>query len=132
MTRWLLVLVFALLATPAAAQLRMSVRPGVFAFAPADVEVRLRVEPGGQQREVLLEVDGPEYFRSSLFPIRTDTTSPTVQPPAWYRSIPGGAYLITATLTDCAPAGCDRREQLARVTARLEVRGRDELVEDEP
>lgn len=132
-----LVLSFALSATPAAAQqLRISVRPEGFSFSPTDVEVRLRAEPGGRQREVFLEIDGP-FYASSLLHVREDPTAPSVLPPTWYRSLPPGQYVITATLSDCAPEGCGRREQLRRVQTKLRLLARgDELptpaVDDEP
>ncbi len=100
----------------AAGQLRVTVRPQV-ALAPADVVIRLHVEPGGRRREVLLELEGP-FYRSSVFTIRPDVTAPTLQPPARYRSVPAGEYLITATLTDCAAAGCGLRTVLARQVVR--------------
>jgi hypothetical protein len=110
----------------AAAHLRMTVRPGAFAFAPADVEVRLHVEPGGRQREVQLVVDGPNYYAAHQLNIRAAADTPTVQPPTWFTALPVGAYVITATLTDCAPSSCARREQLARAIAYLQVKGFDE------
>lgn len=115
--------VCALVVTAAAAHLRMTVRPGAFAFAPADVEVRLQVEPGGRQREVTLEVDGPNYYAAHQLNIRTNADAPTLQPPTWFRSVPAGVYAITATVTDCAPSGCSKRLQVARAAAQLQVRG---------
>jgi hypothetical protein len=106
----------------AASPLRLTVRPDGFAFAPADVEVRLHVEPGGRRREVLLQLDGSGgFYRSSVFPIRADLDAPTLQPPAWYRSVPPGDYVITATLTDCAPDGCGRRVELARAERQIRL-----------
>ncbi len=131
MTRALLLLAFVLVATPAFAQLTMSVRPGAVAFAPAAIEVRLLVDPGGRQREVELVIDGDHYYRASLFPIRSEPDAPSVQPPASYRELPPGEYEITATLTDCAPTGCGRREPLRRVEAHLRVIGHEELPDPE-
>lgn len=100
----------------AAPLLQLTVRPAAFALAPADVEVRLRVEPGGRGREVLLELAGSSgFYRSSVFPIRSDPDAPTVQPPASYRALPAGDYVVVATLSDCSRTGCGRRIQLARV-----------------
>lgn len=120
----LLTLLSVYLASRAAAAdrpLRMKVRPEGFAFAPTDLEVRLFVTPGGRGRAVLLEIDGPKYYRSSVSHIREEIDTPSPQQPAWYRSLPDGEYVITATLSDCAREGCGSRQQLARAEHRLKV-----------
>jgi hypothetical protein len=106
--------------TAADGPLRMTVL-GRVGFSPADVIVRLHVEPGGLQREVLLELDGPLY-RSSIFPIRSDPTAPTVQDPARYGSIPQGEYIVRATLTDKRCHGCSSRVVLARRETTVDIR----------
>ena len=107
--------------TAAAGPLRMTVRPEGFAFAPSDLEVRLFVTPGGRGRAVLLEIDGPKYYRSSVFHVREELDTPSPLQPAWYRSLPDGDYVITATLSDCAREGCGTRQQLARAEHRLQI-----------
>lgn len=128
MIRLALVAVFVLLAAAPAPPLTMAVRPRAFAFAPADFEITLRAETGGRSREVDLVVDGPRYYASSVIPVDTRPDEPWTLRPRWHQDLPAGTYVITATLTDCAPAGCGARESLHRVEHRILVLGQDEAI----
>lgn len=106
--------------TAPAPAFNLRVRPQV-GLAPVDTEVRLHVEPGGRGREVLLEIAGPAYYRSSLFPISGNPQAPTVQPPAWYRSLPAGTYTVSAVLSERRCDGCSSRVDVARREATVIV-----------
>src|SRR5262249_40933671 len=86
-----------LMAMPLEARERIaiSVSPR-FAFAPASVVVRTTVVKDPDNRAMEVTVDGEGYYRSSFVQLDGDDAPRTVT--IELRDLPGGAYVVKATL----------------------------------
>ena len=69
-----------------------------FAFAPATVVVRTTVVRDPDNRAMEVTVDGQEYYRSSFVQLDGDSAPRTTT--LELRDLPGGSYLVKATLLD--------------------------------
>lgn len=64
--------------------------------APALIRVRVKVPPADANRDLIVEVDGPDYYSSSAVPLE-GRDAPTLHVLS-FKSVPPGPYLIQTTL----------------------------------
>ena len=67
-------------------------------FAPANLYVRLSIEPNSSNRVFSIVAESEDYFRSSEVALEGDHGPRTVI--AQFRSVPGGRYEIRGTVGD--------------------------------
>jgi hypothetical protein len=81
--------------TVADEQVSVRVTPA-FAFAPASVMIRTRIEPHADNRSMEIVADSGGFYRSSTIPLEGDRSprSATFE----FRSLPPGEYDISATI----------------------------------
>jgi hypothetical protein len=92
--------------------------PGIFAFAPSDWWVRVKIQPHADDRWLEIEVDGDAFYRRSDIQLEGESSPRIYQ--VWFRKLPAGCYQITATVR----ATGERGRVLARANGRrLSVRG---------
>lgn len=77
--------------------LRLAVTP-VHSFAPATVNIRVRIEPSAENRTLAIVADGANFYRSSEMPLEGDQAPTHVE--LRFSNLPGGDYVISAVLTD--------------------------------
>ena len=79
--------------TPAKEIVEIRVR-GRYYAAPATVPIIVAVEPGAQNRALLVEADGEDYYRSSEIELdgEKEKRLHTIQ----FRSLPAGEYVLRA------------------------------------
>src|SRR5262245_58505698 len=96
-TRMRLALVLLLGTTPVAASSRLELRasPAV-AMAPATLTVHATIEPDADNRELEIEADSPEFYRSSA--VELDGARAPHVTTLEFHSLPPGVYAVTATL----------------------------------
>ena len=75
----------------------MKIRPSM-CFAPADVDVRVTIEPHADNRSLEITADSVEFFRSSLIPLEGERAPKVFA--MRLRGLPGGEYEIEAILRD--------------------------------
>jgi hypothetical protein len=111
--RTLLCGILVVLAAPLGAgspeRLSMRVSPSV-AFAPADLSVRTTIEANEQNRTIEIIAESADFYRSSQTPLDGEKAPRTTQ--FEFRSLPGGAYTVTAVLKGAGdePLAQTRRE----------------------
>ena len=91
------VLLLALGATGPKAQepVRIAASP-TFAFAPALLRVRVRVEPNAANRTLTITADSDGYYRSSLMELEGDTSEKTFF--VEFKRVPAGQYQLSAVV----------------------------------
>ena len=67
-------------------------------FAPANLNVRLSIEPHANNRVVSVVAESEDYYRSSEVALEGDQGPRTVI--VQFRSVPGGKYEIRGTVGD--------------------------------
>jgi len=67
-------------------------------FAPAQLRVRVRIDPSEQNRSLAIVADGPDFYRSSEIPLDGDQAPRIIE--TWFPNVPGGEYEIHALLLD--------------------------------
>ena len=77
--------------------LTIAVSPA-FAFAPATLKVRLRIEPNADNRRLIIVADGAELYRSSEVQLEGEQAPKTIE--LSFRDVPRGDYQVYAVLTD--------------------------------
>ena len=77
--------------------LKLKVSP-MQSFAPANLYVRLSIEPNANNRVVSVVAESEEYFRSSEVALEGDQGPRTVI--VQFRSVPGGQYEVRGTVGD--------------------------------
>ena len=77
--------------------LKMKVSP-MQSFAPANLYVRLSIEPNANNRVVSVVAESEDYFRSSEVALEGNQGPRTVL--VQFRSVPGGEYEIRGTVGD--------------------------------
>jgi len=92
--------------------LTIAVSPA-FAFAPATVRVRARIEPNADNRRLTIVADGVEFYRSSEIQIDGEQAPKTFE--LFLRDVPGGEYEVYAVLTDTL----GRQRAIARQATRV-------------
>jgi hypothetical protein len=92
--------------------LTIAVSPA-FAFAPATVRVRARIEPNADNRRLTIVADGVAFYRSSEIQIDGEQAPRTFE--LSFRDMPGGEYEVYAILTDTA----GRQRAIARQATRV-------------
>jgi hypothetical protein len=80
-------------------------------IAPADVNIRIAVEPDASNRGLKIVADSDSFFRSSLIQLEGDRAAVTTM--IQLHGLPGGEYAVTAVLI-----GADGQQ---RATARAQV-----------
>jgi hypothetical protein len=80
-----------------AESLQINVSP-MQSFAPANLYVRLSIEPNANNRVVSIVAESGDYFRSSEVALEGDQGPRTVI--VQFRSVPGGQYEIRGTVGD--------------------------------
>ena len=80
-----------------AESLQIKVSP-MQSFAPANLYVRLSIEPNANNRVVSIVAESEEYFRSSEVALEGDQGPRTVI--VQFRSVPGGQYEVRGTVGD--------------------------------
>jgi hypothetical protein len=73
----------------------LDVSPAV-SFAPAEVRIRIRVEPDATNRVMKVVADSDSFYRSSTIQLDGDQAPLTTQ--LKFRGLPRGEYDITATV----------------------------------
>lgn len=73
--------------------IQLTVRPMV-AFAPTDVQIKVRVHPEPDDRWIVVQTDSGEFARSSYWSIEGDRPLYSF----WWTSVPAGSYEIVALL----------------------------------
>jgi len=101
-----------------AALLTIQVDPHV-ALAPSDIRIIIHVEVNESNAYVIINCDGPGYYRSSAIPIRTNVGQ---MDPVWYRDLPAGEYIIEVSLYRESIQGS---HEVARVKDRVILTGDD-------
>ena len=98
--------------------LKISVSPAQ-SFAPANLFVRLSIEPNATNRSVEVAAESEDFYRSSQVALEGDQGPRTVQ--LEFRNLPGGHYEVSGTVAD------DRGRQVAVVHQNVYVlpSGRD-------
>ena len=66
-------------------------------FAPCTLRVQTRVEPHQDNRAVIWEVQGENYYSQSSIGLNGDQTPPT-QDARFYRDLPEGDYTVSAAV----------------------------------
>jgi|SRR5688572_6454981 hypothetical protein len=94
--------------------IQLAVTPSRFALAPATMRVQVRVAPIQTDREVVVETDGPDFYRRSEWTIE-GAAAPRLYEPIEYRDLPEGTYQIRATV---GPREHVRAVAVAEVTVR--------------
>ena len=92
--------------------LTIAVSPA-FAFAPATVRVRARIEPDADNRRLTIVADGVALYRSSEIQIDGEQAPKTFE--LSFRDLPGGEYEVYAILTDSV----GRQRAVARQATRV-------------
>ena len=77
--------------------LTMNVSPQT-SFAPANLLVRLTIEPNDANRVVEIVAESNEFYRSSQVALEGDRGPRTVQ--LQFRNLPGGTYVVHGTVSD--------------------------------
>jgi uncharacterized protein (DUF58 family) len=77
--------------------LKISVSPAQ-SFAPANLHIRVTVEPNAMNRTVAVSAESDDYFRSSEIALEGDRGPRTVN--FEFRSVPGGHYEIRGAVGD--------------------------------
>lgn len=77
--------------------LKISVSPAQ-SFAPANLHIRVSVEPNAMNRSVVVVAESEDYFRSSEVALEGDQGPRTVI--LEFRSVPGGHYEIRGAVSD--------------------------------
>jgi hypothetical protein len=98
--------------------IKMSVSPAQ-SFAPANLFVRLSIEPNAVNRTVEVAAESEEFYRSSLVALEGDQGPRTVL--LEFRNLPGGHYLVRGAVAD------DRGHEVAIARQEINVlaSGRD-------
>jgi hypothetical protein len=93
----MIVLLVALGATGPKAEepVRIAASPA-FAFAPALLRVRVRVEPNAANRTLTITADSDGYYRSSLIALDGDTSERTFF--VEFKRVPAGQYQLSAVV----------------------------------
>ena len=86
-------------ATPLAGNepLKISVSPAQ-SFAPANLFIRVSIEPNAENRMVVVAAESEDYYRSSEVALEGDQAPRTVL--VQFRSVPGGHYQISGAVGD--------------------------------
>jgi hypothetical protein len=90
-----ILLLTSILPLDAGARMTLKVSPAV-AFAPANMIVRTMIEANAQNRAVAIVAESPEFYRSSEIQLDGEHAPRTTT--FEFRSLPPGAYEVTATL----------------------------------
>jgi hypothetical protein len=77
--------------------LKISVSPAQ-SFAPANLHIRVSIEPNAMNRTVAITAESENYFRSSEVTLEGDEGPRTVI--VEFRSVPGGHYEIRSAVGD--------------------------------
>ena len=77
--------------------LTLSVTPS-YAFAPATVQVRVRLDPSADNRALEIVADSSEFYRSSLVQLEGERAPRVIS--LDFRNLPEGAYEIRSVLFD--------------------------------
>jgi hypothetical protein len=96
-TAFLLAIILAVTAIPlhGGDALRVAVTP-VYAFAPANLHVRVKIEPSADNRTLEIVADAESFYRSSEMDLQGDRAPKTME--FNFRNVPGGAYRISAVV----------------------------------
>jgi hypothetical protein len=94
--------------------MKLNLRQG---FAPATVVVTTTVERDAQNRELEIQIESKDFYRSSMVPLDGDTAARTMT--FEFRDIPGGEYEVRTIVL-----GSGERA-LGKAVQGLEILGRD-------
>ena len=75
--------------------LRVKVSPA-YAFAPANLQVRVMLEPSADNRALEIAADGESFYRSSEIDLEGERAPRSME--FNFRNLPGGAYRVTAVV----------------------------------
>jgi hypothetical protein len=88
----------------------MSIAPR-HSFAPANLTIRVRMQPEAADRWLEIVADSGEFFRSSAIPLEGERSASTVL--VEYRDVPSGEYAVLGIVRD----GAGRERQRVQQTA---------------
>ena len=92
--------------------LTLSVSPRQ-SFAPANLFVRLGIEPNAANRSVEVVAESDQFYRSSLVSLEGDRGPKVIQ--LQFRNLPGGTYEVHGRVTD------DRGREVASARHQVNV-----------
>jgi len=69
-------------------------------FAPANLRVRVRIDPSLDNRSLVIVADGENFYRSSEMPLQGDQAPRIIE--LWLPNVPGGEYAVYAALRDAS------------------------------
>lgn len=95
MTSALLAVLLCFTALSEPPRVAVRIEGGLIRFAPADIRLRVTVEPNEANRLLVVEADGELFYRSSDEDLTGE--SPRTRW-IWYRALPAGSYTVTATV----------------------------------
>lgn len=75
--------------------LRVAVSP-TYAFAPANLKVRVRIEPSADNRTLEVVADGEAFYRSSQIDLQGERAPASME--FTFRNVPGGTYYVSAVV----------------------------------
>jgi hypothetical protein len=93
-------------------RMAMTVTPAQ-GFAPSPLRVRVTIEPGAENRSLIVTADSGAFFRSSEIPLEGDRAPRTFE--LEFRNVPAGEYDIIGIVKDST----GRQRSAARRFARL-------------
>jgi hypothetical protein len=82
-------------------------------FAPANLNIRVRVVPSAENRALEVVAESGEFYRSSQVPLEGEHAPATTT--FEFRGLPGGDYMIHGILTDSSGRRRATAEQSVRV-----------------
>lgn len=89
--------------------IQLTVRP-MIAFAPTDLQIRVRVHPGDDDRWISVQADSGEFSRRSDWTIEGDRPLYSF----WWKDIPAGEYEVTAIIGGTTVHASDRVTVIVR------------------
>ena len=90
---------------------KIAVSPA-YAIAPANLRVRVRLEPSAENRTLEIVADGETFYRSSEIDLQGERAPATLE--FAFRNVPGGSYQVSAVLK--GQGGRQRAKAITNVT----------------
>lgn len=89
--------------------IQLTVRP-LITFAPADLQIRVRVHPGEEDRWISVQADSGEFSRRSEWTIEGDRPLYSF----FWKDVPAGEYIVVASIGGTGLRASDRATVIVR------------------